>query len=182
LEPVPLPGPLPVRLRVVVSFIVPGPVPGVPVLGVVVAPVDGLVLLVPGVPGPAVPVPDAAVPAFPVALPFMEPPVIAPPLIAPVSVAVAPGAGATFPPLVPIVVSVLFSFLPQPPTTSTAASASMPVFVFVICMIALSSSIASKISATLPAGGHPSGGRGSRYGGGAKGLPRGEWGNEEMGE
>jgi hypothetical protein len=132
-DPVPEPGPLPVRFRVVESFIVPGPVPGVPVLGVVLAPVDGLVLLVPGVPAPAVPVPAAAAPALPVAVPFIELPLVEPPLIEPpliaalVSVPAAPGVvdGATLPPLVPIVVSRFSLLLLQAATASTAASASM---------------------------------------------------------
>jgi hypothetical protein len=117
LEPVPEPGPLPVRFRVVVSLVVPGPVPGVPVLGVVVAAVEGLMLLVPGVPGPAVPVPVAAAPGFPVARPFIA-------LL--VSI---PAAGTAFvltsPLLIPAVVSELLSPLLQPATASTAASASM---------------------------------------------------------
>jgi len=173
-DPVPLAGPLPVRLRVVLSFIVPGPVPGVrvlcaPVLGVVLAPVDGLMLLVPGVPGPAVPVPAAAAPALPVALPFIEPPDIAPALV---SVLVAPGvvAGATAPPLVPKVVSVLLSFLLQPATVSAAASASMPVPVITLRMNALSP-IGSK-DLRHAADGRPSIGRTRlEVRRGAKGLP-----------
>jgi hypothetical protein len=159
-EPVPEPGPLPVRLRVVESFIVPGPVPGVPVLGVValgvvLAPVDGLVELVPGVPVPAVPVPAAAAPALPVAFPFIAPPVALPLMAAPVS---APGvvAGATLPPLIPMVVSVLFSFLLQPATVSAAASASMPAPVITLRMMHSPRS-SRRIPATLPTGGHPSG-------------------------